>query len=292
MRVMTIGNAALYRVEELRIPNKISYFTTDEALLEPHRHWLSPWFLDGNDAFDLCFQSWILEIDGRLVLIDPCTGNGRPHVWPWFDNLDVPYIERLEAIGIRAADIDFVVCTHLHHDHCGWNTELRNGKWVPTFPNARYLLRQEEVNRWGSDRGRHARCEFNDEVFERSVEPVIAAGLADLVTGSHQFAPGMSLEPAPGHTAGHQMLHIVSAEQHALFTGDCFHHPIQLVDPANPFGDPEDLAQVAATRRRLVQLAADLDALLIPAHLPFPHAVRVQWTGDSYRFSPAVLAGT
>ena len=121
----------------------------------------------------------------------------------------------------------------------------------------------------------------------RSVLPVVEAGLADLVSGSHRLSPGLVLEPAPGHTPGHQMLHLVSNAQHALFTGDCFHHPIQLVEPSIAFGASDDMDQTIATRVRLVKLAADLGALLIAAHLPAPYAVRAWHEGNKMRFAAA-----
>ena len=287
MPVMTIGAVPLHRVEELRIPNKLSYFTSDENLVAAHRHWLAPHFLDRNDNFDLVFQSWIFEIDGRLVLVDPCTGNGRPHPVHFFNNLNVPFIERMQEAGFRPEDIDLVVCTHLHHDHCGWNTRLRDGKWVPTFPNARYVMQEVEYNRWGSERDRYPSVDYNEGVFERSVLPVVEAGLAEFVSGVHRLTPGLVLEPTFGHTLGHQMLHLVSGTQRALFTGDCFHHPIQLTRPSIVFGDSDDLDQAIATRVRLVRIAADLNALIIPAHLPAPYAVRVWRTSDDVHFAAA-----
>lgn len=287
MPVWTIGAVPLHRIEELRIPNKISYFTSDAQLLEQNRHWLAPHFLDDHGNFDLVFQSWIFEADGRTFLIDPCTGNGRPHPVPFFDHLDVPFIERMQETGFRPQDIDYVVCTHLHHDHCGWNTQLRGGKWVPTFPNARYIFQQAEYDRWGVNRAAHPPFAYNDGVFERSVQPVVEAGLVDLVSGSHRLGAGVSVEPAPGHTLGHQMLHLTSQGRHALFTGDCFHHPIQLVEPSIPFGDSEDMDLTIATRRKLVRLAADLDALLIAAHLPAPHAVRAWHDAGAIRLAAA-----
>jgi len=274
MFVRNIGTARLSRVEELRIPNHISYFTQDEALVAANRDWLFPHFLDENGKFDLVFQSWILEVDGRLVLIDPCTGNGRPNPVPFFDNLDVPFIERMDEAGYRPEDVDFVVCTHLHHDHCGWNTRLRGGKWVPTFPNARYIMQRAEYDRWGSARGSHPEIAYNDGVFERSVQPIVEAGLADLVSGSLCLTDGLQVEAAPGHTVGHQMVRLASDGSHAFFTGDCFHHPIQLVEPTIMFGDTELPEQVTAFRKRLVELSADLGALLTPAHFPEPYAVR------------------
>jgi glyoxylase-like metal-dependent hydrolase (beta-lactamase superfamily II) len=283
--VLTIGDVDIQRVEELRIPNTIGYFTQDQALISANRYWLAPCFLDTEDRFDLVFQSWVFVADGRVVLVDPCTGNGRPHPVGFFDHLDVPFLERLGQAGFRPEDIDKVVCTHLHHDHCGWNTHLRDGKWVPTFPNARYILQREEFDRWGQDRRLYPPFAYNEGVFERSVQPVVEAGLADLISGSHRLTSGLVVEPAPGHTVGHQMLHLTSADRHAFFTGDCFHHPIQLVEPSIPFGDADDLQQTIATRLRIVELAVKFNAVMIPAHLPAPHAVRAWREGEQTHFA-------
>ena len=129
-------------------------------------------------------------------------------------------------------------------------------------------------------------------MFERSVLPVVQAGLAELVSGSHRLSAAMQVVSAPGHTLGHQMLHVESAGRHAFFTGDCSHHPIQLIEPSIPFGDAEDLQQVIAMRRRLVQLSADLGAPLIAAHLPFPYAVRAAREADAIRLAAAAGAPT
>lgn len=270
---LRVGDVAIARVEELRIPNTIAHFTQDRALIEANRHWLAPHFLDDADGFDLVFQSWIFVADGRVVLVDPCTGNGKPHVVPFFDRLEVPFLERMETSGFRPEDVDFVVCTHLHHDHCGWNTRLRDGKWVPTFANARYIFQQAEYDRWGPLRHLHPPFPYNDGVFERSVAPVVEAGLVDLVSGTRRLTPGIEVITAPGHTVGHQMLHLQAGTGSAYFTGDCFHHPIQLVAPEIPFGDSENMAETIAIRRRLGELSAAEGALLIAAHLPEPHGV-------------------
>jgi len=135
-----VGDAPVHQVEELRIPSSISHFTHDEELIAANGHWLPAHFLDDRDYFDLVFQMWIFVCDSRMNLVDPCTGNSKPHDVPFFDNLDVPYIERMHQSGFRPQDVDFVVCTHLHHDHCGWNTHLCDGKRIPTFLNARYII--------------------------------------------------------------------------------------------------------------------------------------------------------
>jgi glyoxylase-like metal-dependent hydrolase (beta-lactamase superfamily II) len=283
--VLRIGAVEVNRVEELRIPNSIAYFTEDAALIDAHRDWLAPHFLDADNRFDLCFQSWIMVVEGRVVLVDPCTGNGKPHPVSFFDHLDVPFIERIADTGFRPEDVDIVFCTHLHHDHCGWNTRLRDGKWVPTFPNARYLLARREVERWDPARPGHQPVDYNIGVYERSVQPVLEAGLADLHDGHFRVGNALEVEAAPGHTHGHAWLHVASGEERAIFSGDTFHHPIQLVDPTIQFGGGDDLAQATATRRRLIERAAATGTLIIPAHLPAPHALKVRREGDRFHFS-------
>lgn len=285
--VLTVGRVGIHRVEELRIPNSIAYFTQDADLIAANRSWLAPHFLDADDRFDLVFQSYIFEIDGRVAVVDPCTGNGVANPVPFFDHLDVPFIERMAETGYRPEDVDFVVCTHLHHDHCGWNTRLRAGRWIPTFPNARYVLQKAEVERWGAGRDRYPVRDYNLGVYERSVQPVLDAGLAQVVEGAWRLTPGAIVEAAPGHTTGHQALHIESAGARAIFSGDCFHHPIQLVDPTLHFGDSDDPAQTVATRVRLKDLAADTGAWLIPAHLCAPYALELWREGDAIRIAAA-----
>lgn len=284
MTAITFGDARLNRIEEVRIPNRIAYFTQDEALIAANRHWLEPHFLDANGMFDLVFQSWIVEVGGRIVLIDPCTGNGRPHVVPFFNLLDTPYIETMGSLGYRPQDIDFVVCTHLHHDHCGWNTHLRDGRWVPTFPNARYIVQRMEYERFRSGKTGLEVPAYNTGVFEQSVEPVMRAGLMDLAEGNHGVCPQVTVKPAPGHTLGHQMVHLDSGGQHLFFTGDCFHHPIQLADPHVHFAGGEDIDQLVATRQMLIDLAVDLGACLVAAHTPAPYAVTASRTENRIAF--------
>lgn len=289
MTVMTIGKAALNQVEEVRIPNKISYFTKDEDLIAANRYWLSPHFLDENGGFDLLFHSWIVEVGGRVILIDPCNGNGIPHQVPFFDNLNVPYIERMQASGYRPEDIDFVVCTHLHHDHCGWNTRLRDGKWVPTFPNARYIIQQLEYDSWAAKHDNLPPEDLNQGVFERSVEPVVRAGLVDFANGHRRLTPSISVEPARGHTFGHQMVHLQTQGRHAYFAGDTFHHPIQLADPNVMFAGGDDQEALIAMRKRLIDLAADQNAYIIGAHIPAPYVVRAYRAGRVMHFAAGPL---
>jgi glyoxylase-like metal-dependent hydrolase (beta-lactamase superfamily II) len=98
--------------------------------------------------------------------------------------------------SIRPEDVDYVFCTHLHHDHCGWSTQLRDGRFVPTFPKARYLYVRREYERWDTRRPDHKPVDYNVGVFERSVLPIVEAGLADLVIDTHRLSSSVSIEPS------------------------------------------------------------------------------------------------
>ena len=197
--------------------------------------------------------------------------------------------QRFNATGVRPEEVDYVFCTHMHHDHCGWNTQLRGGRYVPTFPNARYLFLRREYERWDPNGANYQAVDYNEGVYQRSILPVVEAGLADLVMERHRILPGLNIEPAPGHTIGHAMLHLVSQAEEAYFSGDVFHHPLQLTDPSIQFGDCDDLAQAIATRQRLIALGLEREALIIPAHLPFPHAGRVSQINGAIMFEAMTI---
>ena len=288
MTLFHVGNAAIDSALEMALTGRpITWLQAPPELIEAHRHWLAPHFLEAGDTWSLNFRSWVLRVDDKVIVIDPCTGNGRPHPIPQFDMLDIPFIERFEATGTRVEDVDYVFCTHMHHDHCGWNTMLRDGRWVPTFPNARYLFVKREYDRWHPDNaGRYRAVAYNDGVFERSIAPVVKAGLADLVMDTHRISPSLCIESGRGHTQGHSMLRLISSGEEAMFAGDAIHHPLQLINAGIQFGDYDDLDAIIATRQRLARESIERDMLIIPAHLPFPHAGRVRQSGQGIHFEP------
>jgi len=285
MQVIRVGDAEIRSALEMTLPERpIAWLGADPALVEANRDWLAPHFLQEGDTWSLEFRSWILQVDGKVVVVDPCTGDGRPHPMPIFDRLSTPFIERFHATGVRPEEVDYVFCTHMHHDHCGWNTQLRGGRWVPTFPNARYLFLRREYDRWGPQAASHRTVDYNAGVFERSILPIVEAGLADLVLDHHRVLPGLEIEHAPGHTLGHAVLRLFSDGQEACFSGDSCHHPLQLVEPTIQFGDCDDIGAAVATRRRIAALSLERNALIIPAHLPAPHAGWVRRSGERLVF--------
>ena len=285
--MITVGDARIHRIEELTARFPMAMFNAGTELIQRHAHWLSPKWMDAEGTWKMVVQSWIVIVDGRVIVIDPCVGNGRSLPgFALFHMLDTPFIERFAATGIRPEEVDGVVCTHLHSDHCGWNTVLRDGRYVPTFPKARYYMAQREFDRWDSRRPDHRRVAANDGVFENSVLPVVEAGLAELVPDRYRISPGLEIEPAPGHTLGHVALHLASAGREAWFTGDMFHHPLELLHPELDSLTCEDFGQTLASRERLIARAIERGALIIPAHFAAPHAGYLHDTDGVRTFEP------
>jgi glyoxylase-like metal-dependent hydrolase (beta-lactamase superfamily II) len=278
-RKAAIGEAGIWQVEEITQKKPLSAMTGDAELVARLPKWLFPRFIDAEGQVDIVSQSWIVIIDGRVVVVDPCTGNGRNFPdFPPAHMLDTPYLERFAATGVRPEDVDTVFCTHLHMDHCGWNTLLRAGKYVPTFPNARYMMVRREFDRWDSRRPDHIPVPANAGTFENSVLPVLEAGLAELVPDTFKISASLQIEPAPGHTLGHSMLHLISGARQAYFVGDAFHHPIEMIHPDLDSGTCENFPLASETRRRIIGACLGKDALVIPAHFPcaFGGALRRQ----------------
>jgi glyoxylase-like metal-dependent hydrolase (beta-lactamase superfamily II) len=273
-----VGKAEIQSALELELTGRpIAWLGARPQLIDANRWWMAPHFLQHGETWSLNFRSWIVRVDDKIIVIDPCNGNDRPNPTAAFDMLEIPFLERFEATGTRVENVDYVFCTHLHHDHCGWNTLLRDGRWVPTFPNARYIFVKREYERWHPDNAaQFPHRAYNDDVYAQSIAPIVAAGLADLVLESYPITPSLRLTAGGGHTVGHTMVHLASDGAEAMFSGDAFHHPLQLIDNAIRFGDHDDWTGVVETRRRLVRESLEREMLLIPAHLPYPHAGRMR----------------
>lgn len=248
---------------------------------------LKSWYWDaeltddpGQSGIRISVHSYVLQVDDRNILIDTCCGNDKRRSIPNVDNQQFPYIENLKRAGLRPEDVDLVMCTHLHFDHVGWNTRLEDGSWVPTFPNARYLFGRKDL-----DFFREQRHEADHrEAFEDSVVPILDAGLADIVdpdTCIHrEIGDGVWLEDASGHSPGNLCVIAECGGERAIFSGDCFHHPVQIVRPDAPFFADVDPPQASATRQRLLERYANTDAIFFPAHFTGATAGRVERDRD------------
>ena len=249
-----------------------------------HDAWLRPHFYDESTG-DLGsrIQTWVVRMPGRTILIDTGVGNGKTrHESPLWNQRQGTWLDDLAAVGVRPEQVDTVVCTHLHVDHVGWNTRLDGERWVPTFPNARYVIPGEEWEfwTWEAAEGREASGCIAD-----SVTPIVEAGGAALVDARHEIAPGLRFEPTPGHTPGHVAVRLTTPAGEAVFSGDLMHRTVQVAEPQWSSRFCHDPAHARKTRQAFIESHADTATLILPAHFPKPgYIIRAP---EGFRFRPA-----
>ena len=175
-----------------------------------------------------------------------------------------------------------MLCTHLHVDHVGWNTRLENGRWVPTFPNAKYLMNQIELDNAVYEAESRPHADLG--AFADSVAPILEAGLAEIVEADFAMDDRLWIEPTPGHTPGHVSIRVHSDGQQAIVSGDVIHHPVQYAEPAwnSNFCIAED--QARATRRAFLDRYAESATIVLPGHFATPTAGRIGRAGDAFAF--------
>ena len=252
---------------------------------DDHADWLAPQFVDSaTNIVNSAIQTWLLRSAGRTILVDTGVGNAkeRPYAPVW-GHLNTDFLADLARAGVRPEDVDIVVNTHLHIDHVGWNTRLDGRSWVPTFPNATYLMPKADFDFWNPENNSPTVLgRGNQNVFEDSVAPVHRAGQTLLWDGGHRIDENLRLDPAPGHTPGSSVLTLTSGTDRALFVGDMLHSPVQIIEPDANSCFCEDPATARATRRRLLGEAADTRTLVFPAHFPGGGAVEVTRDADTF----------
>ena len=177
--------------------------------------------------------------------------------------------------GVRPEDIDYVLCTHLHADHVGWNTRLENGRWVPAFPNARYIFSQKELDFWTE---REAKSPETCPWVTDSVLPVVASGCHQCVTSDHAFEDTVRLIPTPGHTIDHFSVELGAKHPDAIIGGDMIHSPLQLLYPDMGMFSDYNSKQAGETRRALFSRIMDTPTKLCTAHFADPSIIRI--TGE------------
>jgi glyoxylase-like metal-dependent hydrolase (beta-lactamase superfamily II) len=243
--------------------------------------WLQPHFATPDGKMIISFQCFVLRSKGRSVMIDTCIGSDRQREFPVFTNMQSTFLEDLAAAGFPHESITDVLCTHLHFDHVGWNTRKVNGKWVPTFPQARYYFGREEWLHWKHLRetnGYHDMEHLND-----AIDPVMAAGLVEFVDPDFRLTDEVSLIPTPGHTPGHVSVLIQSQGQSAVITGDLMHNPIQIAVPAVEARFDMDKAKGAHTRCEFVERFNNTATLVIGSHFSDPSAGHIVPDGDAWK---------
>ena len=237
-----------------------------------------PHFADENGRMRGAIHALIVEAPDRTIMVDTCVGNDKERGNPAWNRLQTAFLDDMEKAGYALDAIDTVLCTHLHIDHVGWNTMLVDGKWVPTFPKARYLIGQVEFAHWQADTDLDQTAVMADSVL-----PVFDANLVDLVETDHQISDEISLMPTVGHTPGHVSVMIRSNGEEAMITGDFIHHPCQFAHPEWSSSFDTDPVQSAQTRREVFDRYADTPTLIIGTHFATPTAGHLKRDGDAYR---------
>ena len=277
----TIGDVTVTKLVELEVTGG-SRFILPDATPEAVRpiSWLIPHFADEAGRLKMSIHALLVEAPGRRIIVDTCLGNDKKdrRIPTWNDRTG-PFLADLAKAGFARETIDTVLCTHLHVDHVGWNTMLVDGKWVPTFPQARYLFGRVEYEHWSRQRERADMV----HVMADSVEPILAAGLADLVEWDHRICPEVRLMPSTGHSPGHASVLISSRGQNAMITGDFAHHPCQLAHPEWASTADFDKAAAMATRRCIFADLAGRPVLVIGTHFAGPTAGHVVADGEAWK---------
>lgn len=273
--VWQIGYVTVTRVEEAITPVDatalIPDFTSEH--LNPHRDWAEPFFGPADELL-LSVHSFVVVSQATTIVVDTCVGTEPPNGVP----SDEGFADRLaDAVEGGLGGVDVVACTHAHFDHVGWNLRVIDGQRVPTFPNARYLFTQPELD--------HVAVDDHINVMDASIQPLLDAGLVDAVGNSHRLTDEVVLLPTPGHTPGHVSVLIESRGERALITGDMAHTPLQFALPdlaASAFD--WDSKQSSDTRRRIVDGYANTDALVLGIHFAPPTAGHIRQAGDRVWF--------
>lgn len=286
MKSIALGDITVARVVEmegpLMPPTHLLPHATAEALA-PHKSWLTPNFLAPDGLFVMSIHTYVIRTKHHTILVDTCIGNDKDRqAFAAWSRMQGPYLQTMESVaGVKPEQVDYVLCTHLHVDHVGWNTRLVNGKWVPTFPNAKYIFNRVEWDYWKGEyeAGRDA----GDGAIADSVLPIIEAKKAVLVEGDHAIDDQVWLEPTPGHTPGHVCVHVKDGGKEAIMTGDMMHHPVQLAEPQWSSGFCADPKASAATRRAFLERNCDNGKLIMAAHFATPTVGYVAPSGNAFR---------
>ena len=288
MQPARIGTFEVNRISEYEGPffAAADFFPDfDPAVVREHAELLGPRLLEpGTGNLMFSFHSFLVRTGRHNVLIDACLGNDKERpMRPQFHRMRTSFIADLARLGVRPEEIDFVMCTHLHWDHVGWNTRLQNGQWVPTFPNAKYVMAKREYDHWqefslSGVESAHALA-FNDSIL-----PVVKTGQVLLVGDDYALDDGLWFEPYPGHTPGNVVIHARSGGERGLFIGDVLHHPLQCLKPEWSTMACTDPDASRVSRTRLVNEHADSGTMILPAHFPEPTKGHIKRHKSAFRF--------
>jgi glyoxylase-like metal-dependent hydrolase (beta-lactamase superfamily II) len=281
LSVLQLGDITIQRIVEHEVPVYLPSDMFDEATpdaVAPYQEWLEPDALcPATGCLIMPVVSYLVRTRHHCILIDTCVGCDKTYAEPpaWHQRQNEAWLANLQAAGVQPDDIDFVFCTHLHSDHCGWNTRLVDDRWVPTFPNAKYVFARDEYEATEAE---------GHQLFLDNVLPVMEAKQAVLVDMDYALDDELWLEPTIGHTAGHVAIHLKSGAYHAAMCGDLIHSPIQLAEPDWSCNSDFDLVLAATTRKNFLDVYCDSDSLILTSHFPSPSVGHIIRRVDRYDF--------
>ncbi|MGW2962711.1 MBL fold metallo-hydrolase [Streptomyces sp. NPDC001220] len=316
MRTWQVGKFKVTEVPELQIEVGLLDGLIAEATPEVVRgiDWMYPDYANeaGQTLWDI--HSYVVDTGEAVVLIDAGCGNGKSYpMQPIWSGLDTAFLDRLKEAGYGRDDIDIVLCTHLHLDHVGWcSMQDAEGRWVPTFPNARLMLVRDEYERHlahiipSDGAGTHGDADDDVDLIARafladaeslsiqtqliqdeSFQPVIDAGLLELVPADAEIVPGVRYESTPGHTSAHHSVRLTSEGDSAFVTGDFIHHPMQIARPEWSSQGDWDVDASARNRRAFFEKVAGTDLLILGTHFTGPGAGYIVEDGEGFRLTGA-----
>ncbi len=279
-----VGDIRITQVREsfAAVPVLGMFPQADVALIEANRDWLQPDYMDAAGDLTLSIHALVLESMGKTIVIDTCVGERPVPGYEAMSNRKTTFLADFAGAGFDVNTVDIVMCTHLHFDHVGWNTQLVDGEWVPTFPNARYLFNKTEFDYWDGGAAGFA------ITFETAVRPVLKAGLVDFIDETHRITDEVGFESTPGHSPGHMSVTLSSQGEQAIITGDMVHHPIQFVSPEWTMSADDDPARASATRLAFRDRYVDVPVRVFGTHFGGSSCGHLRTSGDSFRFDAFV----
>jgi glyoxylase-like metal-dependent hydrolase (beta-lactamase superfamily II) len=284
MNQFKVGDVKITRIVESESPWPGTFIMPDATPenVKKEADWLYPIFSDEKGKLRMSIHALVIESQGKRIIVDTCIGNDKVRSMPEWNKQQLPFLQDLQKIGCPREAVDRVICTHLHIDHVGWNTMLKGGKWVPTFPNAKYLIGGTE---W--DFFSRAADPFLKDPVDDSVLPVMAEGMSEIVDDGYRITDEVWLESTPGHTPGHFAVRISSKGQNGVITGDLMHHPIQCRYPEWDDNFDIDGPKAKKTRREFCERYADSGVLVFGTHFALPSPGKISKKDDAFRFSVA-----
>jgi glyoxylase-like metal-dependent hydrolase (beta-lactamase superfamily II) len=226
----------------------------------------------------LGLNSLLLRSQGKTVLIETGVGE-KERPLGQTQRAQGTLLDELQRIGVTPDDIDIVINTHLHADHCGWNTRKdAEGAWTATFPRARYLIQRAE---WEAAINPNERTRAT--YLAENMRPVEASGQLELLDGEHAVTNEITVIPTFGHSMGHASVVLMSAGESAVYIGDMIQHPVQLERAAWVSSFDVYPLEAMETKKKVVGRAINEQQLVIAVHADFPGLGRMTETADGKR---------